>query len=294
MLKKIVLLMLSLIGAFALSASAWWSSKDITMLVVPRDPMAIRIAQDMSQLRPVLLVTYKQLPDGLFIHAWNGKSWVSVSPEDYVSGAFFANRPSHTIIVQSESETAPELLVPDGTWCAEGNRLTSTDPRVLLHLLGRYFDVSYQTWKDLTWRYKYTLEEINPGLQNIPWWHFRGNEIYQARMKRNLAADLEKWFFLDITPPPPPEPVAVEEEIKELPAVEIPAGEEMPAEDSVTTEVVEGIDAPVLEEAAAPVLEEAAIEEPVVTVDADPFSEDEIPPAAIIEPAPKKAWWKLF
>ncbi len=207
MFKKTAFLLLVLAGLCVPHARAWWGDQpDITMLVVPAEKTAVRIAQDMASMRPVLIVTYRQSGDDLRINAWNGKSWVGVKPEDYVNGAFFATAPDHVIIIEAQGSPAPQTMIPAGSWCSRGNRLTSTEPRVLLHLLGRYFDLSYQNWKDLTWRYQLPLEEINPGLVNIPWWHFRANEIYQARMKRNLAADLEQWLFLDITPPDPVEP----------------------------------------------------------------------------------------
>lgn len=318
MRKKTTRFILTLTALLTLTAGAFWNSEpDITMLVVPRRPEPIRIARDFAELRPVLLVTYQTVDEDLLIHAWNGKSWVSVTPEAYVDGAFFTKPPAHTILVQSKDNPAPELLVPDGIWCDSGNRLTSTEPRVMLHLLGRYFDISYNDWKDFTWRYQLPLESINPGLVNIPWWHFQGEDLYRARMKRNLAADLENWYVLGIEPPPPIEPVDLEPDPEIAPA-ELPASEaveEEPAADeseltpaylldpNETNSVVsEPVEMPEPEQPAGteePGEKKAIVNE--VVIDADPFTETEIPAAEIVLPKEpeqpaeeKKAWWKIF
>lgn len=287
MFKKTALALIILAGLFVPNARAWWGEEPgITMLVVPAEKKAVRIAQDMASLRPVLLVTYQQTGDSLRINAWNGKSWVGVTPEDYVNGAFFATAPEHVILVEKEGVPASDILIPDGSWCAHGNRLTSTEPRVLIHLLGRYFDLSYQTWKDLTWRYQLPLEEINPGLVNIPWWHFRANEIYQARMKRNLAADLEKWLFLDITPPDPVEPADMSGPLGDQPLPEDPEEDDTPTDD----QEVPGDEADQPAEAdAAPAEQAAAEQQPAAEIPADAADEKRPAPAGLADPSGETA-----
>jgi hypothetical protein len=323
MQTKTIRLILAVTGLLTLSAGAFWRSEpDITMLVVPRQPEPVRIAQDMAARRPVLLVTYQTVADDdVDIRAWNGDAWVSVSPEAYQSGDFFSTPPSHTILVQSKTAPAPDLLIPDGSWCTSGNRLTSTEPRVMLHLLGRYFDISYNDWKALSWRYRLPLNVINPGQVNIPWWHFRGEDINRMREERNLAADMENWFLLDIEPPEPVEPVDLEPEPDVEPA-ETPAAEPT-EEDAEKEDLPEGsadddesvltpaylleaeeaeTDLPAEEAKPAeprtdeterpealfetdPPAEPAMRSEPIVKeimTGTDPFTDDEIPAAAVV------------
>ncbi|MGE4490491.1 MAG: hypothetical protein AB7E95_13200 [Kiritimatiellales bacterium] len=303
MLKKSILPGLVLTMALSVFASV---KTDITMLIVPRETIPVRIAQDFAQRYPVLLVTYRTDETQTVLNAWNGTSWVGVSTNDYISGAFFTVPPKHAILVQAEGSTVPDLLIPDGTWCAEGNRLASTDPRVMLHILGRYFDIPYGMWKDLTWRYSYPLEAINPGLVNIPWWHFRGKDVYKNRVKRDFSADLDKWYYLDIEPPAV-DPIELKEELAEVPEVEIPAEE--PAQQTVEPVKTEAPAAEKNESTLTPTdvqgpvtdveetIETVTVEEPVPAAEiteADPFSDTEIPAAEIVEPAKKKSWWKIF
>ena len=256
------------------------------MLVVPREPLAVQVAQDISRRYPVLLVCYQVTPAEPVLHAWNGKSWVPVTTADYVNGTFFTHRPRHAVIVEPEGSPAPEILIPDGTWCESGNRLTSTNTRVMIHLLGRYFDFPYRYWVQFSKRYNYTLEETNPALINVPWVHYRGDKIVPAFKKRDSDLDMDKWFFLDITPPEPIEPVVIEAEPEALPPAEIPAEElieepaeepvELPAEEPAATveeivvELTETVPNVVIEEVTAP------------AVEVSPFSTNDIPAAELI------------
>ncbi|MBI9020257.1 MAG: hypothetical protein JEZ10_03250 [Verrucomicrobia bacterium] len=294
MLKKSILPVLVLLSTFAFQAQA---KKEITMLVVPRDAKAIQIARDISHRYPVLLVSYLQEKDLLKLHAWNGESWIEISTEDYVNGAFFENQPGHAILIESANAPAPELLIPDGIWCDSGNRLVSTEPHVMIHLLGTYFDFPYLTWKKFSRRYGEPIARINPALINMYLWNTYGEDLWDKRDALDAEADMDKWLFLDITPPPPVEPVVIEEEPVAVEPAEIPATEPV---ESAIEEVV--ADEPVLAakdaiELPEPVAVEtpAADAEPVVDIinalepaaGIDPFSAKEIPAAEIVLPEAK-------
>ncbi len=229
--------------------------QNITMLVVPRDAKAIQVAQQVSTLYPTLIVSYQQFQNMLKLYAWNGEGWVDVPVEDYVNGVFFANPPQHTILVEHENSPAPDILVPNGIWCKTGNRLTSTDPRVMIHLIGRHLNFPYRHWMHFSKKYKLPLEAINPGLINVYWWHYRGDQIFPALEARDLEVDMDKWLYLDIAPPLPVEPVP--ENLKEI------------------AEIIEDIRRTNAVETAKPA-------EPAPV--ADPFSNAEIPAAEVVLP----------
>lgn len=226
MFKKALVSILVLFGACSLYAQEkeiipW--RQNITMLVVPREPMAIQLAQDISRRYPTLLVCYQTTPAQTVLHAWNGEEWLGISDVDYTNGTFFTHRPRRAVIVEKENNSAPELLIPDGTWCNEISRISSTDTRVMIHLLGRHFDFPYRYWMQFAKRYNYELEEINPALINVPWIHYRGDEIIAAFKARDDERDMDKWSTLNITSPEPIEPVLMEEDPGDLPPAEIPA-----------------------------------------------------------------------
>jgi hypothetical protein len=320
MLKKLSLLIVVVLSAISLSAQTL-QKDDITMLVVPREKIPLQIAQDISRRYPVVIVSYQQVQGDLQLHAWNGDSWVGVSKEDYTSGTFFTTPPKHAIVLENERMRAPEILVPHSTWCASANRLTSTDPRVMIHLLGLHFDFPFRHWDQFAKRYGYELEEINPALDNVHWWDLRGDILLEKRANRDFSANLDQWYVLEPIPAPVTEPVIAEatEPMVATPAVpsepepgatavDIKAkapepGDIRPAPAAEPSAVLKP--APVMEPApmikTAPVIETekatkpAPAEEPAATVAADPFSSEEIPAAEIVvPPEPKKPWWKLF
>jgi len=305
MSRKCLLWIFFLLGALCQNTQAN-PKNEITMLVVPRDAKTIQIAQDISRRYPVLIVSYQQTPEQVKLYAWNGDGWVDIPVEDYTNGVFFANRPHHTIIVEAENTPAEDLLVPDGTWCDSGNRLLSTEPHVLIHLLGRYFDFPFRIWRQFSMRHNEPFEKINPAFINTYWWHHYGEDIFAKRSLRDPEADMDKWLYLDITPPPPIEPVVVEEEPEPVPPAEIPAVKpvdlsansptkalaeaESSAKKDAAPETPDGVEdaEPAAEE--VPTIEETAkeiIKEPIPEIAVDPFSATEIPAAEIVLPPAK-------
>jgi len=257
MLKRCLLLCLVLLGSLAVQASP---KNEITMLVVPRDAKTIQIAQDISRHYPILLVSYQQTSELLKLYAWNGEGWVELSIEDYENGVFFENPPQQAIIIEKENTPAAEILVPNGIWCEKGNRLTTTDPRAMVHLLGLYFDFPNRYWKNFSKTTGLSVADINPGLVNIFWWQHP-----EKRPTLNPKADMEHWLYLDITPPEPIEPVVVEEEPEAVLPAEVPA--EVPAEkpvEEVIEEVVETEPVLIIEELEkVPEIVPAVVEVPV-------------------------------
>ncbi len=233
---------------------------NITMLIVPQETTPIRIAQEISQHEPVLLVTYQTTGKTTQILAWTGSHWVDISLESYTNGSFFTTRPSHVILVEKKNVPAPDVLIPDGTWCSTGNRLISTDPRIMIHLLGRYFDFPYRTWKTFANHSRCSIETINPERINIPWWHYRGDRLFKKRRQSKVNTDLKNWYYLDITQPTP---------------IELPTSVE------VITEYVETTDKKVRMRDETTLFEKSTI---------DAFTSGEIPAAEVIIPVKKKAW----
>ena len=275
MIKKNVLTILILLSAVCLNAQTN-PKKEITMLVVPRDAKTIQIAQDIAEHYPVLIVCYQQTHNLPKLHAWNGDGWVDISVEDYETGVFFENPPQHAIIIEPENTPAAEVLVPDGTWCKSGNRLTTTDPRTMIHLLGLYFDFQHRQWKQLAQAHGLSVADINPGLLNIYWWQYP-----EKRPTLDPEDDMDHWLFLDITPPPPVEPVVTEEEPIAIAPAEIPAIE---VEEKLP-ETAPAEEAPVAKktiEELIKALEEAAPETQSTVV--DPFLATEIPAAEVVLP----------
>ncbi|MFA5688344.1 MAG: hypothetical protein WC959_04250 [Kiritimatiellales bacterium] len=276
MFKKTALLFVVI--AAALNACAR-QADEIIMLIVPREPVPVRVGQDIALNYPTLLVTYKQTGSELEIHGWTGEKWVGIRYEDYKIGNFFTRPPVRCILVESAGMPVPQEMIPDGSWCPEGYKISSTDPRVMLHLAGLNLNFSYRTWKLYAKAYRMEIEDINPGLVNVPWWHYQAKDLSRYN-SRNDELDKEYWNSLNIVSPAPVEPVVFEEET--APAVEEKEDSRVILIEAAgdDTAAVEGIEAP----------------PPPAEVEADPFGTGDMPEAVIINPSvPKKSsWWKFW
>lgn len=262
--------------------------QNITMLVVPREPQVVEVALDVTRYYPVLLVCYQPMPSGLLLHAWNGKGWVAVSEEEYANGTFFSTPPKRAVIVESEQTPAPDSLIPDGSWCPRGFRLSSTDRRVLIHLLGRQFNFPYRYWLQFSKRYNYEIEEINPTLINIVWWHYRGDKLLPALKERDYEADMSFWQPLEISQPEPIEPVQLIEPESVEPA-ETPAEEPEPQKE-IEEETEQEITVDTPEEKAMvgstndieKIIQELSEPAEAPAQKFDPFSTNDVPAAELV------------
>ncbi len=298
MRKKLVLTVIAMLSAIALPVRALSQDK-ITMLVLPEEKIPLQVGQDISRRYPVLLVSYRLVKGELRLYAWNDEQWVAIPLEDYISGTFFANRPQSTIIVEHERFRAPDELIPNKIWCENAFRLTSTDPRIMLHLLGLHFDFPYRHWNQLAKRYGYALEDINPTLENVHWWNLRVDSLLEKRAKRDFVVDMNKWSAVEPLPPPPIKPVAIEKSpvIKEI---EVPASgdgkitvkaPEKPAVREPDIKPVAATPLPAIKPAItpAPVVTIAPVAKPIPEVKTAPKAAPAIIPAPIPAAEPEPA-----
>lgn len=292
MFKKLILSSVAILSVLLLPARAF-PKEELTMLVVPAEKTPVQIAQDISRRYPVLIVSYELVKGKWNIYAWNDEKWMPVPEEDYASGTFFANRPKYTVIVVHERFRAPAFLTPNSIWCENASLISSTDPRVMLHLLGLHFDFPYRHWNQMAKRYNYGLEEINPTLNNVHWWNIRRDMLVEKHAKRDFKADTDRWYILPTLPPPPVEPVPMEK-TPVIPEVEKPAAEPaVPTASEVDITVkptASSGKAPELKPAAAPVIKPfpSLKPEPVIkpVPEVKPAVETAAEPAPVVQPIP--------
>ncbi|MCU0857265.1 MAG: hypothetical protein MUC65_02530 [Pontiellaceae bacterium] len=293
MLKKIFFLTLITFSAGMLPAQEVQTGSEITMLVMPCEGIPLQIGQDISRRYPVLLVSYQKERGQLALHAWNGDTWLEVSVKDYANGTFFSRQPAHAIIVESRQQRASDALIP-GFWCKKTSRLTSTDTRTLIHLLGLHFDFPFRHWEQFAKRYHYEIEQINPTLQNVHWWNLQGDVFLEKLAKRDFSVDLDNWYDLEPDSDPmigtvvPKTKTAVSEPVFTETAEPVSTTVDITAKAPDTTPLMEELQM-IVEKPIA----ETAPETDLVLIDSDPFSTEEIPPAEVVAPdEPKKSWWK--
>jgi hypothetical protein len=181
------------LGGFVLSTQA--RKEELTLLVVPREEVPVRLGVDIASHYPVLLVSYKVLNGQLSLHGWTGKQWVNITPRDYTEGNFFKKGPNSALIVEKEGTPIPDALIPSVDWCSDVAKVTTTQLRPLIHLSGQYFDFKYKEWNWFSKRYSLELGAINPEGLNMAWYHKRLDEHIKSG-KPVGSDDLQYWVSL--------------------------------------------------------------------------------------------------
>ncbi|MDF7799937.1 hypothetical protein P4C99_10710 [Pontiellaceae bacterium B1224] len=204
-MKKLII---GLVAGVMLASMATASRKDeVTLVMMPREDGVLRVGLDIANRYPTLLVSYKVLPNGVSLHGWNGQEWVNISLNDFHEGNFFRTGPDSALVVEQEGMTIPEIMIPPIGWCDAAYKITTTDTRPLLHLVGQYYDFKYKDWKWFSDNYKMSMEAINPEGLNVSWYHKRfGDHLKKGPV---AADDLQYWVAIRH-----PEPVMVEMEVE--------------------------------------------------------------------------------
>ena len=237
---------------------------EITLLVVPREDGALRVGMDIANRYPTLLLSYKvESNGGVSLHGWAGKEWVNVALKDFHEGNFFKTGPDTALVIETEGYAVPEIIIPPAGWCGAAYKITTTEIRPLLHLIGQYYDFNHKEWTWFAENYRLPFDAINPEGLNAAWYHKRLNEHMKTR-DAVIGDDLQYW--LAIRHPESEQVQVTETETNVLDRVE--------TEEEAEQESVEVLDANPLTNAVpeavilgAGTAEEAIIEEPAETVE---------------------------
>ena len=169
---------------------------EITLLIVPREDGALRVGMDIANRYPTLLLSYKVASNGgVSLHGWAGKEWVNVTLEDFHEGNFFKTGPDTALVIEAEGHAVPETIVPPAEWCGVAYKITTTEIRPLLHLIGQYYDFKYKDWSWFSENYRLPFDAINPEGLNTAWYHKRLNEHMKIQ-DAVVGDDLQYWLAI--------------------------------------------------------------------------------------------------
>jgi hypothetical protein len=148
---------------------------------------------EVGERYPTLLVSYLVSSTGaISLHGWAGKRWVNISYDDYLTGNFFKKKPSSALIVEKAGSPIPKKLIPPVTWCSDVYKITTTQLRPLVHLMGQYFDFSYKDWSWFSKRSGFSMAAVNPEYLNVSW--FRRTRTDHAKSSVSSAKEDGKFW----------------------------------------------------------------------------------------------------
>lgn len=188
-MKKLIF---GLVAGVMMASLASASRKDeITLVMIPREDRALRVGLDIASRYPTLLVSYQVTSKGVSLHGWDGKEWVNITLDDFRGGNFFRTGPDSALVVEKEGVAVPGIMIPPAGWCEAAYKITTTETRPLLHLVGQYYDFKYKDWKWFSENYKMSMDAINPEGLNVSWYHKRlGDNLKKGPV---AADDLQYW-----------------------------------------------------------------------------------------------------
>ena len=166
-----------------------------------------------------------------------------MTPEAFRAGEFFRQGPASALVIEPEGRPVPAELIPPAAWCFDASKITTTEMRPLLHLVGQYYDFRYKDWQWFAKRYNMALDDTNPDGLNVAWYHRSMSDHMKKRTGLGVS-DLRYWVSIR-RPSAFPEPMPAA-------AAETPMAEEELLDNPLTNEapeaVVMGADAAVTEE----------------------------------------------
>ena len=194
-MTKIKLILLAcFICSMVLSSQA--RKEEITLIMVPREDPAVQMALDVANRYPSLLISYLVSGNGsVSLHGWTGTQWVNIKPEDFVAGSFFKNGPNSALIIEKDGAPVSDALIPSVDWCSDVAKITTTEIRPLIHLVGQYYNFDFKDWKWFSKRYNQTINAINPEGLNISWYHKQLKEHFED-VEKEGTSDLQYWVSI--------------------------------------------------------------------------------------------------
>lgn len=169
---------------------------EITLIMVPREEESVRLGMDIANKYPTLLISYKLgANNAISLHGWTGTQWVNVDLDDFHSGDFFKNGPHSALVVEKAGVAVPGEMLPPPGWCSNASKITTTEMRPLLHLVGQYYNFSYKDWQWFSKRYNMDMDAINPEGLNVAWYNKRMSEHLKSSEPQG-ASDLQYWVSI--------------------------------------------------------------------------------------------------
>lgn len=187
--------------AVMMACSAVFSSAgrrdEITLVMVPREKAPVRLGLDIAGKYPTLLVSYKLEKNGqASLHGWTGTKWVNIAPSHFTDGKFFSNPPNSALIVETKDAPVFGKLIPSEAWCPGVSKITTTELRPLIHLVGQYYNFGSKDWKWFATRYNMEMDAINPEGLNMAWYDKRLSEHLKPHDTSKSGNDLLYWVSI--------------------------------------------------------------------------------------------------
>jgi hypothetical protein len=194
--KRWILVLTGVLLACSSVCSLAGRQDEITLLMVPREEGSVQLGMDIANKYPTLLISYKVgANQAVSLNGWTGSQWVHITLDAFHGGDFFKQGPNSALVIEKAGSPIPAALIPPADWCTDASKITTTEIRPLLHLMGQYYDFSFKDWEWFAKRYNLEMDAINPEGLNVSWYHRPMSEHVMPNDPQG-ESDLQYWISI--------------------------------------------------------------------------------------------------
>ena len=234
----------SMAWAAGLAVCAAWcpagarAQAEYTLFVVPARYSVLQVMFDVMRRAPAALVSYQTAPEMTdpLLHVWNGREWIKIAPEDFMSGAFMQNRPSRAVLVGEADLLPPDLAGGARNWCSNVMVVTEMDSASLVNAAGQVLRFSRSDWEWFARKYRMQLEDLNAERRRDSWYyhaqsHLPKREQFSEPADRRALppAPVAPVTEVPVSPEPAAGPAPVSPSSPEPLPADVPAPPDLPA-----------------------------------------------------------------
>ncbi len=202
-----------------------------TVIVMPARPRLVQLAFQVAHFKDVGLVAYNTSAalSAPLLHVWNGREWVQIGMDEYVSGTFLPSSVGHVFIL-GDSTSLPAAMTEDPKWAANVHKTADLGTASLLNQFGTVLKFNGLEWRWLAEQNGLILTDRNAERRRYGRWGKSGVDATRQPAKAIEATAM---------PPAPPVTDIKEPTLPLAPAAPAPSVE-APKTPETTTAPVPG------------------------------------------------------
>lgn len=149
--------MLALTGPGATPVQA-----DQALLVIPARYRIVQLAFDVARVSDAMVVSYQKSATvgALQMHRWDGRSWLPLPEEDYLTGMFPRRGITQGFVIGTDAATVDQLLGASA-WLPAMRSIDTLGLAAILNTLDEALDLSPANLRWLAARYGLAVEDLN-------------------------------------------------------------------------------------------------------------------------------------
>jgi len=184
-----------------------------TVIVMPARTRVVQLAFQVARVKDVALVAYNNSPTlaAPLVHVWNGREWLPIGIEEYVSGTFLPSAVEH-VFVLGDSTSLPAAMTEAPSWAKHVHKTADLNVANLLNEFGPVLKFNSAEWRWLAEQNGLQITDRNAERRRYGRWGKSDVETPTLKPAQSPVVEL---------PPEAPVPAATKEQTTPLTTPEV-------------------------------------------------------------------------